>query len=221
MGRAADHLNDKQISVLRWVADGAPRDAYPEGDYAHRITAKALASRGLVRVEGHGTSWSATLTDAGASRVAQLKPTPSSPADGPGKSDADVVDLLHRVEAAGGRLEVDDRGDDIDYRKLVWRFNKSEYRPRGKELQLSYPGWFDQNQLRLEYRDWFWDLVEAPEVQAVTSKSHLGPLAKAFLESKGDQPLRPRGDPAPTTTQAPPGVTFGERHVYEREPRRP
>ncbi|TPG05561.1 hypothetical protein EAH85_12570 [Curtobacterium flaccumfaciens] len=98
-----------------------------------------------------------------------------------------MVDLLHRVETAGGRLDVDDRGDDIDYRKLVWRFNKSEYRPRGKELQLSYPGWFDQNQLRLEYRDWFWDLVEAPEVQAVASKSHLGPLAKAFLESKGDQ----------------------------------
>jgi len=181
------HLNDKQLRVLRWVERGCPDGEYVDDNYGHRITAKALASRGLVRVEGHGTSWSATLTDAGASRVAQLKPAPSPPTDGPGKSDDDVVDLLHRVETAGGRLDVDDRGDDIDYRKLVWRFNKSEYRPRGKELQLSYPGWFDQNQLRLEYRDWFWDLVEAPEVQAVASKSHLGPLAKAFLESKGDQ----------------------------------
>ncbi|MFK4482540.1 hypothetical protein [Curtobacterium sp. AB7] len=187
MGRAGNHLNDKQTSVLRWVADGAPPDAYPEGDYAHRITAKALASRGLVRVEGHGTSWRATLTDAGASRVAQLGWAPSSPADGAGKSDDDVVDLLHRVEAAGGRLEVDDREDDVDYPKLVWRFNKSERRPRGKELHLSHPSWKDQRQLRLEYRDWFWDLIEIPEVQAVASKSHLGPLAKAFLSNHDDQ----------------------------------
>lgn len=187
MGHPADHLNNKQIRVLRWVADGAPRDAYAEGDYAHRITAKALASRGLVRVEGHGPSWKATLTDAGASRLAQLKLAPSSSGKGPGKSDDDVSDLMRRVEAAGGRLEVDDRGDDIDYRKLVWRFNKSEYRPRGKELHLSYPGWFDQKRLRLEYRDWFWDLVEVPEVQVVASKSHLGPLARAFLSNHDDQ----------------------------------
>lgn len=185
MGRPAHQLNDKQLRVLRWVERGCPDGEYLDDNYGHRITAKALASRGLVRITGHGPSWKATLTDDGASHIAELKP--STTADAPGDAADDLKALRDRLEAGGGRLGLNDRDDDIDYPKLVWRFNKSEYRPHGKELQLSYPGWFDQNQLRLEYRDWFWDLVEAPEVQAVASKSHLGPLAKAFLESKGDQ----------------------------------
>ncbi|WP_139196052.1 hypothetical protein [Curtobacterium sp. MCBA15_009] len=156
-----------------------------DGNYGHRITAKALASRGLVRITGHGPSWKATLTDAGASRVAELKP--STTADAPGDAADDLKALRDRLEAGGGRLGLNDRDDDIDYPKLVWHFNKSEYRPHGKELHLSYPNWQDRKHPRLEYRDWFWDLVEKPEVQAIAPKSHLGTLAKTFLESKGDQ----------------------------------
>ncbi len=183
------HLNDKQLRVLRWVERGSPDGEYVDDSYGHRTTAKALASRGLIRVLGHGATWRATLTDAGASRIAELMP--STKADAPGDIPADVADdstaLSARLEAAGGRLDLDDRDDDIDYPKLVWRFNKSEYRPHGKELHLSYPNWQDRKQLRLEYRDWFWDLVERPEVHALTPKSHLGTLAKTFLASKSDQ----------------------------------
>lgn len=189
MPRERDHLNDKQLRVLRWIERGCPDGEFVDDNYGHRITAKALASRGLVRVAGHGPSWKATLTDAGASRVAELTP-PATPgeavAEPAGAANALTV-LLDRLEAAGGSLDVNDRDDDIDYGKLVWRFNRSEYRPRGKELYISHPNWRDQKQLRLEYRDWYWDLVEKPEVQAVAAKSRLGTLAKAFLDSKSDQ----------------------------------
>jgi len=184
MGRAADHLNDKQIRVLRWVERGCPDGEYVDDNYGHRITAKALASRGLLRIEGHGISWRATLTDAGNSRVAELMPAP--PKNTSGAAGSGLGDLAGRLDAAGGQLNI--RGDDnIDYPKLVWRFNKSEYRPHAKELHLSYPNWRDRKQLRLEYRDWFWDLVDTPKVQAVTLKSHLGTLAKTFLASRDDQ----------------------------------
>lgn len=189
MGRAPDHLNDKQLRVLRWVERGCPDGEYVDDNYGHRITAKALASRGLVRIAGHGPSWKATLTDVGVSRLAEL--VPSATAESAGEKTADVADdltaLASRLKEADGRLDFNDRDDDVDYPKLVWRFNRSEHRPRGKELYLSHPSWQDQRQLRMEYRDWYWDLVEIPEVQAVAAKSHLGALAKTFLESKGDQ----------------------------------
>ncbi|MFS0731036.1 hypothetical protein ABC270_13275 [Curtobacterium sp. 1P10AnD] len=183
------HLNDKQIRLLRWVQRGCPAGEYVDDNYGHRITAKALASRGLVRVAGHGPSWKATLTDAGISRIAEL--TRSTTAETAEDETADVADdlaaLADRLKSAGGCLDLNGRDDDVDYPKLVWRFNKSEYRPRGKGLHLSHPSRKDQRQLRLEYRDWYWDLVEIPEVQAVAQKSHLGALAKTFLESKDDQ----------------------------------
>ncbi len=56
-------LNERQTDVLRWIADGCPDRDWP--DWTHRSTAKALQSRGLVRVRGHGVGWSATVTDAG------------------------------------------------------------------------------------------------------------------------------------------------------------
>ncbi|WIE54198.1 hypothetical protein [Curtobacterium sp. MCBD17_003] len=184
MPRSSDFLNEKQVRVLTWVANGAPKDAYPPGDYAHRITAKALASRGLVSIEGHGASWRATVTEAGAARVTQLTPTL---AESLGSADDAVADLRTRLDAAGGDLDVDGREDDVDYPKLVWRFNKSEHRPRGKELRLTYPDWRDRNKLRLEYRDWFWDLVEEPQVASVKPGLRLGHLAKRFLEVRADQ----------------------------------
>lgn len=185
MSRSPDHLNEKQLQVLSWVDRGCPDGEYVDDNYGHRITAKALASRGLVSIEGRGTSWRATLTDAGLSRVAALKYAPS--ADPRGVLDDVVTDLAGRLEAAGGRLDVDDGDDELDYPKLVWRFNRSASRPRGKELHLTYPSWQNQKQLRLEYRDWYWDEAERPDVAVVSTKSHLGALAKTFLASKDDQ----------------------------------
>lgn len=56
-------LNDAQLKVLRWIAEGCP-DAVMEG-YSHRISAVALRSRELVRIHGRGATWRAELTPAG------------------------------------------------------------------------------------------------------------------------------------------------------------
>jgi hypothetical protein len=44
-------LNDAQMVVLRWIADGCSGGVM-EG-YEHRISAAALRTRDLVRVSGH------------------------------------------------------------------------------------------------------------------------------------------------------------------------
>jgi hypothetical protein len=56
-------LNDTQLEVPRWVADGAPTDVM-EG-YGHRISAAALRTRGLIRISGRSTTWRARITPAG------------------------------------------------------------------------------------------------------------------------------------------------------------
>jgi hypothetical protein len=57
-------LNPVQLEVLAWVAAGCAEGVY-EG-WSHRVTARALQSRGLVVVKGHGGDWVASLTDTGA-----------------------------------------------------------------------------------------------------------------------------------------------------------
>lgn len=183
MPHASGHLNEKQLRVLRWVADGTPSDAHPEGDYSHRITAKALASRGLIRVEGRGASWQAELTAAGKTRVAKLKAV----AEAPLEDGSDITALVARLNEAGGRLELDERADGIAYAPLIHKANKSDLRPRGQEFFLSTQRWQTPWLQVLEYREWFWDLIDVPEVPKVPVGSRLSPLAKTFVESKGDQ----------------------------------
>lgn len=57
-------LNAAQLHVLRWVADGCPADVMPDG-YAHRVTAAAVRSRGLITTKGHGSTWRAEITSKG------------------------------------------------------------------------------------------------------------------------------------------------------------
>jgi hypothetical protein len=56
-------LNDAQLLVLRWVADGSPPNVM--NGPAHRISAAALRSRGLVRIRGRSSTCRASITDAG------------------------------------------------------------------------------------------------------------------------------------------------------------
>lgn len=64
MGFRDAPLNAAQLEVLAWIRDGCPDGVYE--DWSHRITARALHNRGLAEVQGHGASWSASLTDDGA-----------------------------------------------------------------------------------------------------------------------------------------------------------
>jgi hypothetical protein len=47
-------LNGAQLAVLRWIAAGCPPDRMH--GYAHRISASALRSRGLLRIDGRGAT---------------------------------------------------------------------------------------------------------------------------------------------------------------------
>ena len=58
-------VNDRQLEVLRWIADGCPAGRWPEDDNVHKISAAALKSRGLATVTGNGRTWTASITDAG------------------------------------------------------------------------------------------------------------------------------------------------------------
>lgn len=185
MPRAPKHLNDKQLRVLRWVERGCPAGEYVDDNYGHRITAKALAGRGLLRVEGRGTTWRATLTDVGVSRLAELGP--SAAATPSPDQDADVIRLLSQLQESNGRLDVSVQQAELDYPQLVQRFNRSEHRPRGKQLKLSSPDWRNHDWLRLEYVNWFWDDAPIPEVRPLPPGSRLGALAKAFVDNRDDQ----------------------------------
>jgi len=72
-------LNAPQLATLRWIAEGSP-EGVMEG-YAHRISAAALKSRGLVRISGRGPAWQAQITPVGqahlngpASAIDQVEP---------------------------------------------------------------------------------------------------------------------------------------------------
>lgn len=58
-------FNATQAAVLEWIKAGCQAGVYPEDNFAHRITARALATRGLVRISGHGPSWRAEPTERG------------------------------------------------------------------------------------------------------------------------------------------------------------
>lgn len=58
-------MNAAQKDVLAWIVTGCPPGTYPEGSFAHRVTARALQSRGLVDISGRGPSWRAVPTERG------------------------------------------------------------------------------------------------------------------------------------------------------------
>lgn len=64
-GRSTIRLNATQQAILRWIVAGCPPGAYPEDEYSHRVSARALKSRGLIEISGHGKSWRAVPTERG------------------------------------------------------------------------------------------------------------------------------------------------------------
>jgi hypothetical protein len=72
-------LNDAQLAVLRWIAEGSPPNVM-EG-YAHRLSAAALRSRGLVKISGRGPAWRARITPEGESFLGGMSNTGMVKAD--------------------------------------------------------------------------------------------------------------------------------------------
>jgi hypothetical protein len=74
-----------QHKVLEWISAGCPAGMYDDDGYAHRISARALQSRGLVAIKGRGVTWSATITDSGTAYLAEPEVAEAAPARAPRK----------------------------------------------------------------------------------------------------------------------------------------
>lgn len=62
MGRT---VNGLQLKVLRWIAEGCPAGGVPTEGFSYKVSAYALQSRRLVRVDRRGGRWRAEVTDVG------------------------------------------------------------------------------------------------------------------------------------------------------------
>lgn len=146
-------LNEDQLAVLRWIADGCA-DRVMDG-YSHRVSAAALRRRGLVETSGRGPSWAAKATAAGRE---YLECSSGANAPVPRQANVSVTEqLVKDVIAAGGSLrrpqkQYYDR-EGVDYYNraaLAERYGKV---PDGKRLEVTAvsPG-----EVQI-------DLVDAPE----------------------------------------------------------
>ncbi|MFZ1155542.1 MAG: hypothetical protein WAN93_11615 [Solirubrobacteraceae bacterium] len=147
------NLNEKQLEVLRWIADGSPQGVM-DGD-SHRISAAALRNRGLVTTSGRGQTWAARITTAGRTYLKHADgPTPPIPR----QANTSVTEqLVNDVIAAGGSLRVPRKNwsdrNSVDYAnraRLAEQYGKV---PPGKHLTVKM----------VSAEDVQIDLVDAPE----------------------------------------------------------
>jgi hypothetical protein len=152
-------LNDAQLTVLRWIADGCPSGVM-EG-YGHRISAQSLQSRMLVRISGRGPTWRTELTERGREQLQLLElQQEARPATGnvesnlqapmaikarvreqrpvpvPTKTEQLVADVI----AAGGRLTLPDEtgSGGVNWRQRAYAAQRHGKVPEGKHLFVSW-----------------------------------------------------------------------------------
>jgi hypothetical protein len=174
-------LTEKQVLLLRWIADGCRAGAL--GDEYYRISAAALRNRGLVKTSGRGPTWSATITENGREYLARVDgPDPPIPRE----ANVSVTEqLVNDVISADGVLLVPRRGwyssDGVDYSRRARIAARQGKVPNGKRLTVTT---VDRE---LEVR-----LVDAPgrsydraELAPVTVPERVGryhPAARQFRE---------------------------------------
>lgn len=146
MGRASTYLTVAQFDLLRWVADGCPEGVYMGG--AHRVSARALHNRGLVRVSGQGSTWTASITPAGKSRLdeeagrveaerkraqEEQRQRDEQARKRQEKQDR-AVRLLEDVIAAGGRLALGTTISEFDVSQIARLLADQGLLPSGQRL---------------------------------------------------------------------------------------
>lgn len=157
-------LTERQLEVLRWVADGAPATAFSGN--GHKAVANALQNRRLVSVSRRGGIWTADLTSAGRyyldhgsyappgvslPPVHQVKPVAArgterkQPAERPRrparpKPPTAAQQLVIDVIAAGGRLRLPNRIDGryVSHDSLVRKANRATNLPTDHWLKLQH-----------------------------------------------------------------------------------
>lgn len=127
-------LNEVQVGVLRWIAEGCPNNGV-DGVPA-RISAGALRNRGLVRTTGRGPRWKATITSAGKEYLQQVDgPNPPQPRQ---PNVSVTQQLVDEVRAAGGSLRVPRKrwndSDRVDYERRAQLAQSYGRVPAGSRL---------------------------------------------------------------------------------------
>lgn len=180
MGTNAASLTEKQVAVLKWIKDGCSSSDV-EDDYGRRITARALHRRGLVVIKGRGASWTASISKVGRAWLdAQPK---AAPAD-----DAQVDNLIQRVLAADGALEIDgsDNGK-LAHDELVRMSDHSPNRPRGWRLKVHNAGSYVSPRYEVVLVRHFEDLVDPMPVPVPGRVTQYHPAVKAYLADTDSQ----------------------------------
>ena len=172
-------LTKRQVSQLRWIADGCP-EGVMEDDF-YRISAAALRNRGLVRVTGRGSSWRAQLLPEGRSYLERVE---SAAPPIPRQANLSVTQhLVDEIVAAGGTLRVPAKRwgdpDQVDYAeraRLAEQFGKV---PVGKRLTVREI--HGELELRLE-EALEGTVVELSPVDVPARVSNLHPVARRFRD---------------------------------------
>lgn len=146
VANAAPRLTVAQFDLLRWVSEGCKDGAY-EGT-SHRVSARSLHNRGLVRVTGKSATWNASITPEGtrmmeaeARRVEVERDRASREAEAKAQKEHEqaqlrerAVELLSEVIAAGGRLDVGTVVTAEEVTKLCSSLRSSGVVPVGQRL---------------------------------------------------------------------------------------
>ncbi|MGL5826019.1 MAG: hypothetical protein ACRCYU_14590, partial [Nocardioides sp.] len=205
-------LSRQQRAVLEWVGEGCPERGWP--DYAHRISARSLHSRGLVKVTGRGERWTATLTEAGRALLAgeidestadtrpeRRRRSSSGQSRGEAASRGPTIsgsELLEQIQEHGGLVRVEDppAGLRAAYRRALTAIPGGEV-PAGK--RVTFRG-RDRGDLVIELVDRPTEslpelpLVPIPEAPDLGSEviGHLAarPELMGVFESSRDRALR-------------------------------
>ena len=175
-------LTERQVSLLRWIADGCPKGAME--DEFHRISAAALRNRGLIATTGRGPSWRAQLLPAGR---AYLERVDSSNPPIPRQANVSVTQqLVDEIAGAEGvlRLPAKDwrNADQVDYAKRARLAEQLGKVPVGKRLVVREVG--GELELRLE-EALEGTVVELSPVGVPKRVSNLHPVARRFRADTG------------------------------------
>ena len=206
-------LNERQIEVLRWIADGCPSGIWAANDFTYKVSSNVLANRGLADVDRRRGKWSATVTNAGRYYLEHLAYPPivetEGDADGPheprkrasrasfsqpqapalrpvAKSDQLVSDVI----AAGGRLEVTSKDGQPNYGLLVQHAIRRGAVPAGKLLKLEGGGGWGKAVVTLtDAPDWMTADQEPVEIAETLRRPH--PAIARLREDRDRLGLRP------------------------------
>lgn len=191
-------LNERQMEVLRWIAEGCPTGWWT--DFSYKTTCYALDSRGLADVDRRRESWSARITDAGRyylehgayqevtlDAVADRDPEPRR------WPTADGAKVPSAAEYAAAVLQrVKDEGGIVDLGKVEWRYpereiegaaRRSPWRVAGKTLRLHRYGTWREGGVQAYFED---DLAETVETQPVPVPERISRWHPAVVAYRND-----------------------------------